>query len=77
MSDDEKRSPRDEESAKRNAAQAERVVGESDANAPVKGAVPEGESQPDRGTDAGTRTGAPAPVDTAATDAANDRAETE
>jgi NADH-quinone oxidoreductase subunit C len=77
MNEEEARSPRDQESADRNAAQAERVVGESDANAPVKGAVPEGESEPDRGTDAGSKTGAPAPVSTASTDAASERAETD
>jgi NADH-quinone oxidoreductase subunit C len=63
--------------AEADAAQAERVTGESDANAPVKGAVAEGESKPDAGTDAGSRTGAGAAVSTASTDAAEDVAETE
>ncbi len=63
--------------AEGDAAQAERITGESDANAPVKGAVPEGESAPDTGTEAGSKTGAAAPVSTASTDAAEDRAETE
>ncbi|WP_091185133.1 NADH-quinone oxidoreductase subunit C [Microlunatus flavus] len=53
------------------------MTGESDANAPVKGAVPEGESAPDRGTEAGSKTGSATPVSTASTDAAEDRAETE
>jgi NADH-quinone oxidoreductase subunit C len=77
VTDDETRSPRDRASAEKNEAQAERVVGESDANAPVKGAVPEGESEPDRGTEAGSRTGSAAPVSTASTQASEDRAETE
>jgi NADH-quinone oxidoreductase subunit C len=58
-------------------AQAEKVTGESDANAPVKGAVSEGESRPDAGTDAGTRSGSAAAVSTASTDAAQDKAETD
>ena len=60
MSDEEVRGD-----AETNQAQAERVVGESDANAPVKGAVPEGESEPDAGTDAGSKTGSSAAVSTA------------
>ena len=72
-------SPTNEDNAKAtsDAAQAERVTGESDANAPVKGAVAEGESAPDRGTEAGSKTGSATPVSTASTDAAEDRAETE
>ena len=72
-------SPTNEDNAKAtsDAAQAERVTGESDANAPVKGAVAEGESAPDRGTEAGSKTGSAAPVSTASTEAAEDRAETE
>ncbi|HYI55797.1 MAG TPA: hypothetical protein VEX57_17660, partial [Microlunatus sp.] len=35
---------------------------ESDANAPIKGAVPEGESAPDAGTKSESATGAPADV---------------
>ena len=62
--------------AEADAAQAERVTGESDANAPVKGAVAEGESRPDAGTEAGSQTGAGAAVSTASTDAAEDQAET-
>ena len=71
--------PTNEDNAKAtsDAAQAERVTGESDANAPVKGAVAEGESAPDHGTEAGSKTGSAAPVSTASTDAAEDRAETE
>ena len=64
------------EKAEADAAQAERVTGESDANAPVKGAVAEGESRPDAGTEAGSKTGAGAAVSTASTDAAEDWAET-
>ena len=67
----------DNAKAEADAVQAERVTGESDANAPVKGAVPEGESRPDAGTEAGSRTGAGAAVSTASTDAAEDVAETE
>ncbi|SER15914.1 NADH-quinone oxidoreductase subunit C [Microlunatus flavus] len=67
----------DNAKATSDAAQAEKVTGESDANAPVKGAVPEGESAPDRGTEAGSKTGSATPVSTASTDAAEDRAETE
>ena len=67
----------DKARAAANAAEAEQVVGESDANARVKGAVPEGESGPDAGTEAGSKTGTSAPVSTASTDAAQDRAETE
>ncbi|GAB2585882.1 hypothetical protein GCM10009593_26290 [Microlunatus antarcticus] len=67
----------DNAKAASDAAQAERVTGESDANAPVKGAVPEGESKPDAGTAAGSQTGAGAAVSTASTDAAEDVAETE
>jgi NADH-quinone oxidoreductase subunit C len=58
-------------------AQAEQVTGESDANAPVKGAVAQGESGPDAGTDAGSKTGSAAAVSTASTDAAQDQAETD
>lgn len=57
--------------------EVEKVVGESDANAPVKGAVPEGESAPHAGTDAGTKTGSAAAVSTTDTDATEDVAETE
>lgn len=67
----------DNAKAEADAAQAERVTGESDANAPVKGAVAEGESRPDAGTEAGSKTGAGAAVSTASTDAAEDVAETE
>jgi NADH-quinone oxidoreductase subunit C len=67
----------DNAKAESDAAQAEKVTGESDANAPVKGAVPEGESGPDAGTEAGSRTGSGAGVSTASTDAAQDVAETE
>jgi NADH-quinone oxidoreductase subunit C len=67
----------DNAKAEADAAQAEKVTGESDANAPVKGAVPEGESRPDAGTEAGTKTGSGAAVSTASTDAAEDVAETE
>jgi len=58
------------------AGEAAAVTAESDANAPVKGAVPEGESRPDAGTEAGSKTGAGAAVSTASTDAAQDVAET-
>ena len=67
----------DNAKAAADAGEAEKVTGESDANAPVKGAVPEGESKPDAGTDAGTKTGAGAAVSTASTDAAKDVAETD
>ncbi|MGI3781200.1 MAG: NADH-quinone oxidoreductase subunit C [Janthinobacterium lividum] len=43
--------------AEADGAEAKQVTGESDANAPVKGAVAEGESQPDAETDAGTQDG--------------------
>ena len=66
----------DNDRAAADAGEAAKVTGESDANAPVKGAVAEGESQPDAGTDAGSRTGAGAAVSTASTDAAEDVAET-
>ena len=59
------------------AAQAEQVTGESDANAPVKGAVAGGESAPDGGTEAESRTGSAAEVSTASTEASEDKAETE
>ncbi|HEY0239563.1 MAG TPA: hypothetical protein VGC37_13050, partial [Friedmanniella sp.] len=58
-------------------AEAGTVTAESDANAPVKGAVAEGESRPDTGTDAGSRTGPGAAVSTDSTDAAQDQAETD
>ncbi|RYZ30865.1 MAG: hypothetical protein EOP01_04200, partial [Propionibacteriaceae bacterium] len=67
----------DNAKAASDAAQAEKVTGESDANAPVKGAVPEGESKPDAGTATGSQTGPGAAVSTASTDAAEDVAETE
>ncbi len=67
----------DNAKAASDAAQAEKVTGESDANAPVKGAVPEGESRPDAGTEAKSQTGPGAAVSTASTDAAEDQAETE
>ena len=65
-----------EADAAEDAAEAEPVTGESDANAPVKGAVAEGESRPDAGTDAESKTGPGAAVSTASTDAAEDQAET-
>jgi NADH-quinone oxidoreductase subunit C len=63
--------------AEADAAQAEKITGESDAGAPVKGAVAEGESRPDAGTEAGSKTGSGAAVSTASTDATEDVAETE
>ena len=65
-----------EADAAEDAAEAEPVTGESDANAPVKGAVAEGESRPGAGTDAESKTGPGAAVSTASTDAAEDQAET-
>jgi NADH-quinone oxidoreductase subunit C len=48
---------------------------ESDEKAPVKGAVPEGESEPDADTKAGELTGAAPDVSSADTEATEDRAE--
>ena len=67
----------DNAKAEADGAEAAKVTGESDANAPVKGAVAEGESRPDAGTEAGSKTGPGAAVSSASTDAAEDRAETE
>jgi NADH-quinone oxidoreductase subunit C len=51
---------------------ADNVHAESDANAPIKGADPQGESAPDRDTLAGQQTGSAPEVSSGATDAAQD-----
>jgi len=67
----------DNAKAEADGAEAAKVTGESDANAPVKGAVSEGESRPDARTEARSQTGSGAGVSTTSTDAAQDVAETE
>ena len=56
-------------------ASGEPINAESDANARVKGAVPEGESAPDSGTKPGSLTGAAPDVATDDTEAGEDRSE--
>ena len=65
----------DQAKAQADGSAAAPVSGESDAQAPVKGATAEGESEPESGRRAEKLTGASAAVSTAQTDAAQDRTE--
>ncbi len=55
-------------------SEPENLSSESDAKAPIKGAVPEGESAPDADTKAGELTGSAPEVGSADTEATEDRA---
>ena len=56
-------------------SEPENLSSESDAKAPIKGAVPEGESAPDADTKAGDLTGSAPEVGSADTEATEDRAQ--